>query len=168
MILSNKIYDGLKWVTLVLLPAISVFYLALAQSWNLPYPIEVAATIAAVDVFIAALIGMSTSNYKIYAATLNFNAERVFGNPNKGLFLSKVTYDILTWVAQILLPSMAALYFTLAGLWNLPYPEMIVSTIMAFDTFLGMLLGFSTSQFHKQVATDLIDIPAGISKVSLK
>lgn len=165
MILNNRIYDFLKWFTLVFLPALSVFYLALASSLNLPYPNEVAATIAALDVFLAALLGVSTSNYKLCVATLQFNLTDMFGTPTKGLFFSKVHYDILTWIAQILLPAFAALYFALANVWHLPYPDQIVATIMAIDTFLGTLLSLSTAQFHKQVALSFIDPPAGVSKI---
>lgn len=165
MILNNKNYDILKWITLVLLPALSVFYLALATSLNLPYPNEVAAVIAALDVFLATLLGVSTSNYKLRVATLQFNLTDIFGTPTTGLFLSKFNYDVLTWIAQIFLPAFAALYFALAGIWGLPYPDQVVATIMAIDTFLGMVLGFSTAQFHKQVALNYIDPPAGISKI---
>ena len=165
MILSNKVYDILKWITLVLLPATATFYLALASSWNLPNPTEVAATIAALDVFLAALLGVSTSNYKLRVAHLQFNLTDMFGTPTKGLFLSKTNYDVLTWVAQILLPAIAFLYSGLAGVWGLPYTEQIVATIVTLDTFLGMLLGLSTAQFHKQVALSFIEPPVGIAKI---
>lgn len=169
MIFSNKTYDVLKWVALVLLPALATFYLALAQSWTLPYPTEVAATIAAIDVFLATLLGVSTSNYKIRAAVLNFNLTKEYSAvevaDTSPWVLSKEWYDALTWVAQILLPAVAALYLALTGTWGLPYADQVVATIMAVDTLLGMLLGFSTSQFHKQVANDSIDTPAGMSRV---
>lgn len=164
MILSNKTYDAFKWITLVALPAFATFYLALARSWNLPFPTEIAASIAALDIFLAALLGVSTSNYKVFAASLNFNLGEAFGTPGNGWVMPKEYYDILSWVAQILLPAFAALYFALAGVWGLPYSDQIVATVVAVDAFLGMILGFSTSQFHKQVAIDCIDSPAGMSK----
>ncbi len=165
MILSNRVYDALKWVALVLLPALATFYLALAGSWNLPYPTEVAATLAAIDLFLATLLGVSTSNYKLRVAHLQFNLTDMFGTPTEGLFLSKKTYDILTWVAQILLPAIAFLYSGLASVWGLTYVEQVVATIVTLDTFLGMLLGLSTAQFHKQVALSFIDPPVGIAKI---
>src|SRR5512133_539903 len=165
MIFSNKTYDALKWVALVVLPAFATFYLALAQSWNLPFPTEIAATVAAIDVFLAALLGVSTSNFKIRAAILNFNLTAAFGAPNTGWVLPKTAYDILTWVAHIFLPALAALYYALAGVWALPFADQVVATIMAIDTFLGMILGFSTSQFHKQAAIECVEHPAGISKI---
>lgn len=63
--------------------------------------------------------------------------------------LSNKTYDILKWVALILLPAIGALYFGLAQIWNLPYAEEIVGTITIIDTFLGAILGISTSSYNK-------------------
>lgn len=63
--------------------------------------------------------------------------------------LNNKVYDTLKWVAQILLPGIATLYFALAGIWGLPYPEEIVGTITAIDAFLGLLLGISTANYNK-------------------
>lgn len=63
--------------------------------------------------------------------------------------MSNKTYDILKWVAQILLPALGTLYFALAGIWGFPYGEQIVGTITAVDTFLGICLGISTAQYKK-------------------
>ena len=60
---SNKIYDVLKWVALVLLPALAVLYGALAKVWNFPYPSEIVYTITAVDTFLGAVLGISNINY---------------------------------------------------------------------------------------------------------
>lgn len=58
------------------------------------------------------------------------------------------TYDILKWIAMILLPAIATLYFTMANIWGLPYAEQIVGTITGVDTFLGVILGISTSRYN--------------------
>ena len=63
--------------------------------------------------------------------------------------ISNKTYDIMKWVAQYLLPATGTLYFALAGIWNLPYREEVVGTITAVDTFIGVLLGISSIQYHK-------------------
>lgn len=60
------------------------------------------------------------------------------------------TYDVLKFVAQILLPALGTFYFALAGIWGLPYGEQIVGTITAVDTFLGALLHISTAQYNKE------------------
>lgn len=64
--------------------------------------------------------------------------------------MSNKTYDILKWIAQILLPAIGTLYFALAGIWGLPFAEEIVGTIMAVDTFLGVILGISTKKYNDQ------------------
>ena len=65
--------------------------------------------------------------------------------------MSNQTYDVLKWIAQILLPALATLYFGLAKIWNLPYPEEVVGTITAIDLFLGALLGLSSIEYKKQL-----------------
>ena len=57
-------------------------------------------------------------------------------------------YDKLKWVALVLLPAIGTLYFALSGIWGLPYGEQIVGTITAVDTFLGIILGISTSAYN--------------------
>lgn len=69
---------------------------------------------------------------------------------NKRAFsLSNRAYDILKWIAQILLPALATLYFGLAQIWNLPYAEAVIGTISIVDAFLGALLGISTYNYNK-------------------
>ena len=63
--------------------------------------------------------------------------------------LTDKTYNILKWVALVLLPALGTLYFALAGIWGFPYGEQIVGTITAIDTFLGVILGISTVQYNK-------------------
>ena len=63
--------------------------------------------------------------------------------------MNNKVYDVLKWVALILLPALGTLYFALAGIWGLPYGEQIVGTITAIDTFLGVILGISTYQYNK-------------------
>ena len=65
--------------------------------------------------------------------------------------MSNKVYDTLKWIAMYLLPALGTLYFALAGIWGLPYGEQIVGTITAVDTFLGVILGISTTQYNKRV-----------------
>jgi hypothetical protein len=60
------------------------------------------------------------------------------------------TYDILKWVALVVLPAIATLYFALAGIWHLPYGEQIVGTITAIDTFIGAILRISNYNYKKK------------------
>lgn len=63
MKLSNKMYDVLKWVALVALPALSALYLGLAELLGLPAGQQVSGTIALVDTFLGALLGVSSVRY---------------------------------------------------------------------------------------------------------
>lgn len=59
-------------------------------------------------------------------------------------------YDVLKYVALIVLPAIGTLYFAVAGIWDLPYGEQIVGTVTAVDTFLGALLGLSAYKYSKK------------------
>ena len=61
-------------------------------------------------------------------------------------------YNILKWIAQIVLPALGTLYFGLSQIWGLPYGEQIVGTITVIDAFLGALLGISTANYKKREA----------------
>ena len=63
--------------------------------------------------------------------------------------MSNKVYDVLKFIAMILLPALGTLYFALAGIWNFPYGEEILGTITAIDTFLGALLGISSANYKK-------------------
>lgn len=64
--------------------------------------------------------------------------------------LSNETYDLLKRIAQYWLPALGAFYFALSQIWGFPYGEEVVGTIAAIDTFLGAILGVSTSQYRKE------------------
>lgn len=68
---------------------------------------------------------------------------------------SNKTYDALKWVAMYLLPAIGTLYFAIAGIWGLPYGEQIVGTITAVDTFIGVLLGISSRNYHNDIFDEL-------------
>lgn len=63
MQISNRLYDILKWTALVAVPAIEAFWLTIGKVWGFPYLTEIGTTIAAIGILIAALIGVSSSNY---------------------------------------------------------------------------------------------------------
>ena len=64
--------------------------------------------------------------------------------------LSNKLYDVLKYIAQIVLPALGTLYFALSKIWSFPYGTEIVGTISAVDAFLGALLKISTDQYNKQ------------------
>ena len=65
MQLNSKVYDILKWVTLILIPALTTAYVGLAAIWGAPfiYPDEVAKTSAVICTLLGALLGISTAQY---------------------------------------------------------------------------------------------------------
>jgi hypothetical protein len=60
---SNKIYDILKWIAQIFLPALGTLYFALAGIWGFPYGEEIIGTITAVDVFLGVILGISSKQY---------------------------------------------------------------------------------------------------------
>lgn len=63
MKMSNRTYDILKWITMIVLPAITALYGALAGIWGFPYADEIVSTLAAVTAFMGALLGISNAKY---------------------------------------------------------------------------------------------------------
>ena len=64
MKVSNKVYDVLKWVAMVGLPALTALWLTLANIWGFPYAEAIGATMAAVTTFLGALLGISSIQYQ--------------------------------------------------------------------------------------------------------
>lgn len=63
MVLTNSMYDILKWIAQYFLPSIATLYCAVAKIWGLPYGMEIAGTISAIDIFLGAILGLSSANY---------------------------------------------------------------------------------------------------------
>lgn len=62
--------------------------------------------------------------------------------------LSNKAYDVLKYIAQIVLPALATLVVSVFGIWDIPYAEAISGTIMAVDFFLGALLKISSNNYY--------------------
>ena len=61
--MSNKLYDVLKWIAMVFMPAISTLYLALSSIWGFPYGDQIVGTIAAFNAFLGVCLGISSAQY---------------------------------------------------------------------------------------------------------
>lgn len=61
--MSNRVYDVLKWIALIFIPAIGALYFGLAQIWGFPYGEEIVGTLTLIDTFLGALLGISTAQY---------------------------------------------------------------------------------------------------------
>lgn len=63
MIFPDKVYNVLKWICMIFLPATATLWFALGKIWGFPYLAEIEGTIIAIDTFLGALIGISTLQY---------------------------------------------------------------------------------------------------------
>ena len=84
MKLSNTSYDRLKWIALVFVPAFVVLVLTVGKIWSIPYYVEVADTIAAIGIFLAAILGVSSSNYKKHILGEIATGEAIAEDGNEG------------------------------------------------------------------------------------
>ena len=63
MKLSNSTYDILKWIVMIVIPALTTAYVGLASIWGFPYAEEIAKTSAVICTLLGALLGISTAQY---------------------------------------------------------------------------------------------------------
>ena len=77
MKLNNRTYDILKYVALIALPAIQVFWLTIGKIWNIGYTVEIGATIGAVALLLGTLLGVSTKNWLAEKEQDNFNFDGI-------------------------------------------------------------------------------------------
>ena len=61
--LSNKVYDALKWIVMIAIPAATTAYVGLSGVWGWPYATEIAKTSAVICTLLGALLGISTAQY---------------------------------------------------------------------------------------------------------
>lgn len=61
--MTNKAYDIIKWIVVIVLPSLGTLYFALAGIWGLPYGEEIVGTITAIDTFLGAVMMISTAQY---------------------------------------------------------------------------------------------------------
>lgn len=70
----------------------------------------------------------------------------------KRSILNNRYYDVLKYIAQIVLPAIATLYFALSKIWGLPWGEEVIGSITAVDIFLGVILGISSKTYNQSDA----------------
>ena len=61
--MSNKVYDALKFIAQIVLPALATLYVTIASLWGLPYPDEISGTVMAIDTFLGAILMISSNQY---------------------------------------------------------------------------------------------------------
>lgn len=62
-LISNRTYDILKWVSIIVMPALATFIVGLGGIWSLPYAGQAAATVTTIGVLLGALLGLSSVAY---------------------------------------------------------------------------------------------------------
>lgn len=63
MQIPSKLYDRLKWLCILGLPALSTLYSGLAAIWGWALYTEIPATFSAVGMFLGAILGVSSAEY---------------------------------------------------------------------------------------------------------
>ena len=63
MKIPNKIYDVLKWLVIIVFPAVGTLYAAMSTVWGWPYSEEIVTSITSVDTFLGAVLCISTATY---------------------------------------------------------------------------------------------------------
>lgn len=66
--MKNKTYDTLKYLALIVLPALATLIITVFKIWGIPYGAEIAGTITAIDAFLGAILQISSGAYKQIAA----------------------------------------------------------------------------------------------------
>lgn len=61
--MSNKLFDVLKWLSILFIPALAVLYKGLAEIWGLPFVDEIPQTLITINAFLGAILGISTIDY---------------------------------------------------------------------------------------------------------
>lgn len=62
--LNSKVYDVLKWVAIIVLPALATLVTVVFRVWNIPYGAEIAQTVTAIATFLGAVLCISNATYK--------------------------------------------------------------------------------------------------------
>ena len=65
--------------------------------------------------------------------------------------MSNKVYDVLKWIALVFIPALITFYGVIGNVLNIPYTEIVLTIMGAFDVFMGSLLGISTAQYNKRV-----------------
>ncbi len=76
------------------------------------------------------------------------------------VILPDKVYDVLLMIAQYIIPAVGTFFGALVTIWNIPYGEQILASLMALDTALGVLLGVSLKNWRIEKALPEPEIPS--------
>ena len=65
MRIPDKLYEILKWVLMIVVPAFITLLTALTKAWSWDIPLEaITITITSIAAFLGVCVGISTANYR--------------------------------------------------------------------------------------------------------
>ena len=138
--ISNRTYDILKWLVMILFPAFAVFYGTMAETLGLPMGPEVIATVGAITVFLGAYLQM---NMVMYARFTGDSSTPKYEYP---FAMSSDLYDLLKWLVKVGLPGLGVVYLSLANTWGFAYADIVPVVASAVALFLGTILQISAQK----------------------
>ena len=83
MLLNSKVYDILKYLTIIVLPAIGALYTGLAQIWSLPYSAQIPATITVICTFLGAILCISTAQYNKKESGIDYSEDKYWDDKDE-------------------------------------------------------------------------------------
>lgn len=100
MLLSQPVYDKMKWFVQILLPAFGSFYFGLSDVLELPAALQVVGVCSLLAVFLGTILGISSNQYKkVNEPEAGFlqqvGVDPDTGNPDLALTLTKTPQELL-------------------------------------------------------------------------
>lgn len=71
--------------------------------------------------------------------------------------MSNKVYDVLVWIAQIVLPALITFCGVVFSIWGFPHGEQVVATIAAVNVFLGAILKINNVQYKKSIVKSEVE-----------
>lgn len=103
LLFNSSVYDFLKGVVQIGLPALATLYFTLAQLWGLPNVEQVMGTITALATFLGVMLAISTKSYNQSEAKYDGHVVVEDGEEGSTLRLRSVDSKALTEKSEILL-----------------------------------------------------------------
>lgn len=71
-----------------------------------------------------------------------------YAKAKSGIALSNGFYDFLSYLTKYILPGLGTLYFGLARIWDFPYGEEVIGSLVLVEAFLGIVIGLSQRTYQ--------------------
>ena len=69
-------------------------------------------------------------------------------------YMNDKWYKYMVWLVQVGLPSLGTLYYMLSNIWNINHVTQVLGTLTAIETFLGVCLGISSTNYKQENTTN--------------